>query len=53
MNKPVSQKVGIDAFSVVTGGRAPFFRGLSVGETAAPPKAENVGGGKNPPRISR
>ncbi len=36
----------------VTGGRAPSFRGLSVGESAAPPKVENVGGGKNPPRIS-
>ena len=48
MNKPVSQKAGIDAFSVVTGGRAPFFRGLSVGETAAPPEAENAEGARIP-----
>jgi hypothetical protein len=28
------------------------FHGLSVGETAAPPKVENVGGGRTPPQIS-
>ena len=46
-------KTGIDALSGVTGGRAPSFRGLSVGETAAPPKVENAGGGRTPPQISR
>jgi hypothetical protein len=40
------------AFSGVTGGRASSFQDLSVGEAAAPPKVENVGGGKTPPRIS-
>jgi hypothetical protein len=43
---------GMGAFSRVTGGRASSFQDLSMGEAAAPPKVENVGGGKTPPRIS-
>ena len=41
-------------FSVVTGGRAPSFRGLSVGEALAPApqERENSGGGKFPSQIS-
>jgi len=41
-------------FSEVTGGRAPSFHDLSVGEAPAPlPKeAENGGGGKFPSQIS-
>ena len=30
----------------------PQLRGLSVGETAAPPQVENVGGGRTPPKVS-
>jgi len=41
-------------YSEVTGGRAPSFRGLSVGEalTPAPQERENRGGGKFPSQIS-
>ena len=39
--------------SVVTGGRAPSFRDLSVGETAAPDLSGECGGGKTPPQINR
>ena len=43
------------AFSGVTGGRAPSFHDLSVGEAPAPlpQEAENGGGGKFPSQISR
>ena len=41
-------------FSEVTGGRAPSFRDLSVGEalTPAPQERENSGGGKFPSQVS-
>ena len=39
--------------SGVTGGRAPSFRDLSVGETAAPDLSGECGGGKTPPQINR
>jgi hypothetical protein len=42
------------AFSGVTGGRAPSFHDLSVGEAPAPSAGEgNGGGGKFPSQISR
>ena len=42
------------AFSEVTGGRAPSFHALSVGEAPAPSACEgNGGGGKFPSQISR
>jgi hypothetical protein len=46
-------KEGRGAFSGVTGGRAPSFHDLSVGEALAPGEAEgNSGGGKFPSQIS-
>ena len=39
-------------FSEVTGGRAPSFRYLSVGETAGPDMSGQCGGGRTPPLIS-
>jgi len=48
-----SERAG--TFSGVTGGRAPSFHDLSVGEAPAPlpQEAENGGGGKFPSQISR
>ena len=44
----------VGAFSEVTGGRAPSFHDLSVGEAPAPRACEgNGGGGKFPSQISR
>jgi hypothetical protein len=44
---------GRGAFSGVTGGRAPSFHDLSVGEALAPSEVEgNSGGGKFPSQIS-
>jgi hypothetical protein len=44
---------GLGAFSGVTGGRAPSFHDLSVGEAPAPSGSEgNGGGGKFPSQIS-
>ena len=46
-------KEGRGAFSGVTGGRAPSFHDLSVGEALAPSEGEgNSGGGKFPSQIS-
>jgi len=45
---------GAGTFSGVTGGRAPSFHDLSVGEAPAPSECEgNGGGGKFPSQISR
>ena len=43
---------GLRSLFGVTGGRAPSFHDLSVGEAAAPPQVENVGGGRTPPQVS-
>ena len=46
-------KLGLDVFSEwLARGRCPFHD-LSVGETAAPDKSGECGGGKTPPQISR
>ncbi|NVM57843.1 MAG: ribonuclease H-like domain-containing protein [Desulfobacterales bacterium] len=49
---PTSQKGHNDAFSVVTGGRAPCFCDLSLGETAAPACGRMRRGQGMPPQIS-